>query len=174
MSCIYGPHQCGNEDQGWVAHFLIRALKGEPITIFGDGKQVRDVLYVDDLVEGFLTAQANIDTLAGRAFNIGGGPDKTVSLLELIELIELLEKRPVQVTFGPWRTGDQRFYVSDHQAFTRATGWMPRVKVAQGVARLRHWLAGEMGLPARAARAAPDRASEEPALTVAGSAAGVR
>jgi CDP-paratose 2-epimerase len=174
MSCIYGPHQCGNEDQGWVAHFLIRALKGEPITIFGDGKQVRDILYVDDLVEAFLTSQAKIDTLAGRAFNIGGGPDKTVSLLELIELIELLEKRPVQVAFGPWRTGDQRFYVSDHQAFTRATGWMPRVKVAQGVARLRNWLAEEMAIPARAARGAACRASTEPALSVAGSAAGAR
>jgi CDP-paratose 2-epimerase len=141
MSCIYGPHQCGNEDQGWVAHFLIRALKGEPITIYGNGKQVRDILFVDDLVDAFLAAQANMATLAGRAFNIGGGADKTVSLLELVELIEMLEKRPVQLSFGPWRTGDQRYYVSDHQAFTRATGWAPRVKVAQGVARLRNWLA---------------------------------
>jgi CDP-paratose 2-epimerase len=174
MSCIYGPHQCGNEDQGWVAHFLIRALKDEPITIFGDGKQVRDVLFVEDLVDAFLVAQANVRTLAGRAFNIGGGPGKSVSLLELLELIELLEKRPVRVSFGPWRTGDQRFYVSDHLAFTRATGWSPRVKVEQGVARLRNWLVQEMVPAVRPVRAADQRGDEGAVLTVAGSAAGVR
>jgi hypothetical protein len=74
MSCIYGPHQCGTEDQGWVAHFLIKALKGEPITIYGDGEQVRDILYVDDLVDAFLLAQAHLPEISGQAFNIGGGP----------------------------------------------------------------------------------------------------
>jgi CDP-paratose 2-epimerase len=169
MSCIYGPHQCGNEDQGWVAHFLIRALKGEPITIFGDGKQVRDILFVEDLVDAFLAAQANIRSLAGRAFNIGGGTGKTVSLVELLELIEALEKRPVDVAFGPWRTGDQRFYVSDHLAFTRATGWAPRVTVAQGVTRLRNWLARN-AVPAIAARPSKERAADDAVLTVAGGA----
>jgi CDP-paratose 2-epimerase len=170
MSCIYGPHQCGNEDQGWVAHFLIRALKDEPITIFGDGKQVRDILFVEDLVDAFLAAQANIRALAGRAFNIGGGPTRTVSLLELIELIETLEKRPTRLRFGAWRTGDQRYYVSDHLAFTRATGWTPRVTVAQGIARLRNWL-GEHAVPAPAR--AQDRAPAD-ILSVAPSVAGVR
>src|SRR5699024_6115402 len=96
MSCIYGPHQFGTEDQGWVAHFLIRARDGEAITIYGDGKQVRDILFVDDLVEAFLLAERNITDLAGRAFNIGGGPDNAISLLELIERIrELDNDRPM-------------------------------------------------------------------------------
>lgn len=172
MSCIYGPHQCGNEDQGWVAHFLIRAMKREPITIFGDGKQVRDVLFVEDLLDAFLAAQANMHTIAGRAFNIGGGLDKTVSLIELVELIETLERRPVRLSFGPWRTGDQRYYVSDHQAFTRATGWAPRVKVAQGVARLRHWLAESATALPKAVRSRERDAAEM--LSVAGTAAGIR
>src|SRR5215207_8824912 len=136
MSCIYGPHQCGNEDQGWVAHFLIRALEGRPITIFGDGKQVRDVLYVDDLVDAFLRAHDDIERLSGRAFNIGGGASNCISLLELLDLIAERHGRPPQVEFGPWRRGDQRYYVSDTSAFTRATGWRPRVDPSTGVALL--------------------------------------
>ena len=83
MSCIYGPHQFGTEDQGWVAHFLIRAMDGEPITIYGDGLQVRDILYVDDLVRAFLLAQEHMDHVTGQAFNMGGGPTRTTSLVEL-------------------------------------------------------------------------------------------
>jgi CDP-paratose 2-epimerase len=141
MSCIYGPHQCGTEDQGWVAHFLIRALQGQPITIYGDGKQVRDILYVDDLVDALLLAQAKMTTVRGRAFNIGGGSGNTVSLLELLELIEDLLGRAPKVSSSSWRTGDQRFYVSDHSAFSRATGWIPRVGTVDGIARLHRWLA---------------------------------
>jgi CDP-paratose 2-epimerase len=141
MSCIYGPHQCGNEDQGWVAHFLISALEGRPITVFGDGKQVRDVLYVDDLVDAFLRVDADIEHLAGRAFNIGGGVGNCVSLVELIDLIaEQRGERPL-VDFGPWRQGDQRYYVSDTAAFTAATGWRARVRPQEGVRRLHAWLA---------------------------------
>jgi CDP-paratose 2-epimerase len=147
MSCIYGPRQCGTEDQGWVAHFLIQALQRRPVTIFGDGKQVRDVLYVDDLVEAMIAAQANMPAIRGRAFNMGGGQHNTVSLLELVELIEALEGRPLEVNFGPWRTGDQKFYVSDHRAFTNATGWQPRVGVGDGVKYLHRWLSCEMALP---------------------------
>jgi CDP-paratose 2-epimerase len=140
MSCIYGPHQFGTEDQGWVAHFLIRALEGEPITVFGDGKQVRDVLYVEDLVNAFLTAARKGRRLAGRAFNIGGGVRNCLSLVELIDLITEQQGRAPAVDFGPWRRGDQRYYVSDTAAFTAATGWRPRTPPQDGVRRLHRWL----------------------------------
>ena len=157
MSCIYGPHQCGTEDQGWVAHFLIRALQRQPIMIFGDGKQVRDVLHVDDLVDALLAAQANIRSISGRAFNIGGGARNTLSLLELLDRIEALEGRPPDVSFRPWRSGDQRFYVSDHSAFTQATAWRPRTDVADGVGRLHSWLAHNIPSGNRQTRAGPAR-----------------
>ena len=140
MSCIYGPHQFGNEDQGWVAHFLIRALEDRPISVFGDGKQVRDVLFVEDVVAAMQSAQENAQRLAGRAFNIGGGPRNCLSLLELLELIEELRGQPPAVDFGPWRQGDQRYYVSDTSHFTAATGWRPRVLPRDGVRRLHAWL----------------------------------
>ena len=140
MSCIYGPHQCGNEDQGWVAHFLLRALSGQPITIYGDGCQVRDVLFVDDLVDAMLLAVEHADRLSGRAFNIGGGPGSTVSLLQLLDLIELLEGRRPDARFDAWRVGDQQYYVSDTRAFAAATGWSARVAPPEGVGLLRDWL----------------------------------
>ena len=140
MSCIYGPHQFGTEDQGWVAHFLIRALEGRPITLYGDGRQVRDVLCVDDLVDAFLLIQQHMATEAGQAFNIGGGPDNSISLLELLDLMtEVLGRRP-QVEFDDWRPGDQRYFVSDTTKFRTATGWKPRVSVAEGVELLARWL----------------------------------
>ena len=111
MSCIYGPHQCGNEDQGWVAHFLIRALEGAPITIYGDGRQVRDVLFVDDLVDAFLRVSDRAPQLSGRAFNIGGGPVNAVSLLDVLELMGGLVDEAPDVEFADWRAGDQRYYV---------------------------------------------------------------
>jgi CDP-paratose 2-epimerase len=140
MSCIYGPHQCGNEDQGWVAHFLIRAIEEQPITLYGDGMQVRDVLFVEDLVDAFLLAHANVDRLAGQAFNIGGGPNNTTSLLELLKLIGDLNKAVPDVCFDEWRVGDQQYYVSNTRKFREATGWSPRVSVRQGVKRLYEWL----------------------------------
>ncbi|MEY2514471.1 MAG: CDP-paratose 2-epimerase [bacterium] len=150
MSCIYGPHQCGNEDQGWVAHFLTSAIAGRPITVFGDGKQVRDVLFVEDLVDAFLRADAGVRRLSGRAFNIGGGPLNCLSLVELIELIaERRGERP-RVAFGPWRRGDQRYYVSDTSAFTAATGWRPRVAPREGVGRLHAWLTAQPAVAAAA------------------------
>ncbi|GAH49616.1 unnamed protein product, partial [marine sediment metagenome] len=121
MSCIYGPRQFGNEDQGWVAHFLIRALRGEPITIYGDGRQVRDVLYIDDLVDAFAAARRSIGEIAGRAFNVGGGPRNTLSLLELCERIEPLVRRAPRLVFHDWRVADQRYYVSDPRALERVT-----------------------------------------------------
>jgi CDP-paratose 2-epimerase len=146
MSCIYGPHQFGTEDQGWVAHFLIRALEERPLTLYGDGMQVRDVLYVDDLVRAFLLAEQNIGALAGQAFNMGGGPANTVSLLELIDLIGSLHGRRPKVLFEGWRTGDQRYYVSNTSRFAAATGWRPRVNVREGVSNLYNWLMEARGV----------------------------
>ncbi|MDQ3914209.1 MAG: NAD-dependent epimerase/dehydratase family protein [Actinomycetota bacterium] len=140
MSCIYGPHQLGTEDQGWVAHFLISALKGQPIGIYGDGKQVRDLLFVEDLVEGLLLAIRDEDVTRGRAFNVGGGSDNTTSLLEILDLIERVHGRPPRVAFGDWRVADQRYYVSDNSALEQATGWKPRVSIEEGVERLYRWL----------------------------------
>jgi CDP-paratose 2-epimerase len=134
MSCIYGPHQHGNEDQGWVAHFVLQALRGGRITIYGDGKQVRDVLYVDDLVDAMLGAIGR----DGEVFNVGGGPENAVSLLELLALIGVKD-----VDFEPERPGDQRWYVSDTTKLQRTIGWRPRVGVADGVAALQDWLARE-------------------------------
>jgi CDP-paratose 2-epimerase len=141
MSCIYGPHQFGTEDQGWVAHFLIRALEESPITIYGDGKQVRDLLFVEDLVDALQRAEADIELLAGRAFNIGGGPRNTVSLREVIAVIAAERGVEPAVEHGPWRPGDQRYYVSDTAAFRTATGWRPRIAPRVGVRALAAWLA---------------------------------
>ena len=140
MSCIYGTHQYGNEDQGWVAHFLLQAIAGRPIMLYGDGMQVRDVLFVEDLVNAFELAHAKIDTLAGTAFNIGGGAANTTSLLELLDLIGELHGVQPEVAHHAWRTGDQRYYVSDTSRFRAATGWAPRVGVIEGVQRLYRWL----------------------------------
>ncbi|MDX1654338.1 MAG: GDP-mannose 4,6-dehydratase [Candidatus Competibacteraceae bacterium] len=140
MSCIYGPHQFGTEDQGWVAHFLIQALEGKPITLYGDGRQVRDVLFVEDLVEAMILAQDHMPTLKGQVFNIGGGPTNAISLLELVEEIGRLQGQAPAVDFDRWRTGDQKYYVSDIRRFAAATGWQPATDARQGVARLHRWL----------------------------------
>ena len=140
MSCIYGLHQFGNEDQGWVAHFLIRALENRPITIYGDGKQVRDILFIDDLVDAFLVAQQHMQTLAGSSFNIGGGTEHTISLLELLHYIEALHGETPQIIFEETRAADQPYYVSDIRKFSFSTGWKPRVRVNEGIRRLYNWL----------------------------------
>jgi CDP-paratose 2-epimerase len=140
MSCIYGPHQFGTEDQGWIAHFLIRALNNEPITLFGDGRQVRDVLYVTDLIDALLAAQRNIAQLSGQAFNIGGGTANTLSLLELSEHIAELEGHRPELKFDDWRNGDQKYFASNIARFCTATGWVPKVSAYDGVAALAAWL----------------------------------
>jgi CDP-paratose 2-epimerase len=140
MSCIYGPHQYGTEDQGWVAHFVIRTLTRRPIVLYGNGIQVRDILFVQDLVNALLLAQTHMSTLAGQVFNIGGGTANTTSLLELLALIaEIHGQKPV-VQFAAWRPGDQKYYASDIRRFSAATGWVPQVSVRQGVAALYAWL----------------------------------
>ena len=143
MSCIYGPHQFGNEDQGWVAHFLIRAVDEQPITVYGDGKQVRDVLFVEDLVDALLLARDRIGDVGGHAFNIGGGPANAVSLHEVLEIAGDLRGDAPQVTFGDWRPGDQRWYVSDTRRFGELTGWAPAVDPRSGLRRLLEWLEAE-------------------------------
>lgn len=140
MSCIYGPRQFGTEDQGWVAHFLIRSLRRQPITLYGDGKQVRDILFIDDLVNALQLAHSHIKQTAGQAYNIGGGPSNTTSLLELIDFIEEIQGVPVVYTLDDWRRGDQRYYVSDTQKFEQTTGWSTQVSMAKGLARLYAWL----------------------------------
>jgi CDP-paratose 2-epimerase len=167
MSCIYGPHQFGNEDQGWVAHFLISALEDQPITIYGDGMQVRDVLFVDDLVRAFLAAREHIGSISGQAFNVGGGPRCTLSLRELIEMIGNLHGETPAHQFSHWRAGDQRYYVSDTRKFHQATGWAPRVEPAEGVQRLYQWLVEQRrAYPAqqRSGAAVPRRTSSASAL----------
>jgi CDP-paratose 2-epimerase len=140
MSCIYGPRQFGTEDQGWVAHFLKRAMAGEAITLYGDGCQVRDVLFVEDLVDAFLLARDGMGDLKAQAFNIGGGPESTLSLRELLEALPTLCGQRPEVSWEDWRPGDQKYYVSDTRRFQAATGWRPRVGVQEGLGRLRDWL----------------------------------
>ncbi|HZH07045.1 MAG TPA: NAD-dependent epimerase/dehydratase family protein [Lautropia sp.] len=140
MSCIYGPRQFGTEDQGWVAHFLIRAMKGEPITLYGDGMQVRDILYVDDLVDALLLAARDAPQLAGKAFNLGGGPGNVISLLDLLDRLRTMLGHEPAVGFEDWRTGDQRYYVSDFRRFRGMTGWSPKVGAEDGIQRLYRWL----------------------------------
>ncbi|MDF2994719.1 MAG: rfbE [Xanthobacteraceae bacterium] len=140
MSCIYGPRQLGTEDQGWVAHFMIRALEGEPVAVYGDGRQVRDILYVDDAVEAYVQAWRRIDRVKGRAFNLGGGPANAVSLRQLMAHIEGLLGHRVMATFHDWRAGDQRYYVSDARHAVRELGLAPPIPWRSGVARLADWL----------------------------------
>ena len=125
MSCIAGPRQFGNEDQGWVAHFLYSALEQTRLTIYGDGRQIRDVLHVDDLLRAFDRARANLATTAGNVYNIGGGAANAISLLDLIAAIERLTGRRVRYEHAPARAADQSIYVTDFQKFAFHTGWRP-------------------------------------------------
>jgi CDP-paratose 2-epimerase len=150
MSCIYGQRQMGTEDQGWVAHFLIRALEGRPITIYGDGRQVRDVLDVGDAVNAYVSALQNIDEVAGRAFNLGGGPANAVSLLELVDEMGGIIGRDIELDFENWRQGDQRWFVADSSAARAALGLPAPRGWRDGVANLADWLATERGLALQA------------------------
>jgi CDP-paratose 2-epimerase len=147
-SCIYGPRQFGTEDQGWVAHFLIRALRDEPITIYGDGYQVRDVLHVGDAVAAYRTVLENIDRLAGQAFNLGGGADNAVSLRMVLDEIASLTGRTLQISYAGQRPGDQVFFVADSGLLAAQTGWHPIVDWRDGLRDLAQWLSADLGLPA--------------------------
>jgi CDP-paratose 2-epimerase len=146
MSCIYGPHQFGTEDQGWVAHFLIQSLNNKPIILYGDGKQVRDILFVEDLVDAFILAVKNINDISGNAFNMGGGINNTVSLLELIDMIGNISGKKPEVRFDDWRPSDQKYYVSDFGKFSSSTGWQPKNNTLQGVTKLYKWLIENAGV----------------------------
>ncbi|HET9985085.1 MAG TPA: GDP-mannose 4,6-dehydratase [Longimicrobiales bacterium] len=146
MSCIYGPRQFGTEDQGWVAHFIIAALSGRTLTLYGDGKQVRDILYVEDLVEALVRANAAARQQPGRVYNVGGGSRNATSLLELIGLLETVLGQPVPVGFAGWRPGDQRLYVTDITRIMRELDWSPRVSKEEGVRRLAEWVRGNPSL----------------------------
>lgn len=148
MSCIYGPRQFGTEDQGWVAHFIIATLLGRPITVYGDGRQVRDVLFIDDLVRAFDLAVGHIDTTAGQAYNIGGGAENTISIwAEFGELLGELVGQKVEVAaYCDWRPGDQLVYVSDIRKAKRDFGWEPQVEKREGIERLFRWVEGNREL----------------------------
>ncbi len=141
-SCLYGPHQFGNEDQGWVSHLAISAYKGENISIYGDGKQVRDVLYVDDLIAAFQLASEKLktDTKYRLVYNIGGGSGFTLSILELISELERLLSRKVRYKFSDWRPGDQKVYISDISKAKRDFNWQPKINPQEGVKRLLGWI----------------------------------
>jgi CDP-paratose 2-epimerase len=139
MSCICGPRQFGVEDQGWVAHFVICALLGRPLTIYGDGKQVRDVLYIDDLVEAMQAFVAR-PAAAGLVCNVGGGPRFTLSLLELLDFLERETGRRPPVAFAGWRASDQRVYVSDVRRAAEVLGWRPRTSPADAVRAMAAWV----------------------------------
>lgn len=141
QSCIYGLRQFGIEDQGWVAWFVIAAVKGLPITIYGDGKQVRDILFIDDLLDAYDLAIADIDTASGEAFNVGGGPLFTISIWqEFGSMLEKLLGKPIPTASGDWRPGDQRVYISDIRKADSKLGWKPKVGVEEGVKRLFEWV----------------------------------
>jgi CDP-paratose 2-epimerase len=140
MSCIYGQRQMGTEDQGWVAHFLIRALKGDAITLYGDGHQVRDICDVSDAVAAYLAAWRAIDRVQGRAFNLGGGIANAVSLRVLLDYIGTLIGREPDVSFSDWRAGDQRYFVADTRLLDTTLGLAQRVGWRDGVAKLAKWL----------------------------------
>lgn len=140
QSCIYGYRQFGVEDQGWVAWFIIAHVLGKPITIYGNGKQVRDVLFVDDLVTVYKCAIDAVDSVSGKTFNMGGGAQNTLSLLELVEYLEELSGRKVAYSFADWRPGDQPVYVSDIRRAHADLNWSPMVSAREGVARLYDWV----------------------------------
>lgn len=146
QSCIYGVRQFGVEDQGWVAWFTIAALLERPITIFGDGRQVRDVLFIDDLVACYLQAVEHIDQTSGRAYNIGGGPENQMSLLELLTILETRLGQPIPLRFDTWRPGDQRVFVADVSKAAHDFGWQPEIGVHKGVERLFDWVRQEQDL----------------------------
>jgi len=156
MSCIYGPRQMGTEDQGWLAHFLFSAIDGHPISIYGDGRQVRDALYVEDAVAAYLAAWARIGEVAGRAFNLGGGPENAVTLLQVVDEVGAILGRAPEIGFADWRPGDQRYFVADARRVREALGLPQPVAWRDGLRRLARWAMAERRAPAQRLAASGD------------------
>ncbi len=146
QSCIYGTRQFGVEDQGWVAWFTIAAVMGKQITIYGDGKQIRDVLHVGDIARAYEAAFENREKARGQAFNIGGGPSNTLSLLELLALLQSELKLNIPLQWGDWRPGDQPVFVCDINKAKELLGWQPKTNVCEGVTELIAWVGENRGL----------------------------
>jgi CDP-paratose 2-epimerase len=144
MSCIYGERQFGVEDQGWLAWFVIATLTNQPISIYGDGKQVRDVLYVSDLVEAFASFIDNESK--SNVFNMGGGPENSLSLLEALSLIEKAIGKKIPLVFKPWRSADQKVYLSDIAKAKKTLSWKPRTSPHAGIKKLFDWISTNIGL----------------------------
>lgn len=140
QSCIYGPRQYGITDQGWVAWFMVAACSGQPLTIYGDGKQTRDILYITDLARAYEVALEQIDTVSGQIFNIGGGMSNTLSVLELIQYLEKRLGRPIDFTFSDWRPGDQPCYISDTNKAKNILKWEPIIGTEEGLDLLFNWV----------------------------------
>ncbi len=140
QSCIYGYRQFGAEDQGWVAWFMIALLLGQPITVFGDGKQIRDILFIDDLLDAYDAAISKIDVAKGQVYNVGGGPSNVLSLRDLLKFLSDKRGNTVQHGEADWRPGDQKVFVSDVSRAAKELGWKPRVSAAEGLERLHKWI----------------------------------
>ena len=139
QSCIYGPWQYGVEDQGWLAFFTRQILNENIITIFGNGKQVRDLLYVDDLLKAYSFAIEKIHEIRGEVFNIGGGPENALSLVEAIDKLEAVSGKKAKVSFGKKRIGDQDFFVSNNNKLGKKLDWKVNIKVDDGLSRMMKW-----------------------------------
>ena len=140
QSCIYGWRQFGIEDQGWVAHFIISSILNRPITIYGNGKQVRDILFIDDLIQAFELAITRLEVTAGEVYNIGGGPQNQISLLEFIKLLKNVLRKEISLSFADWRPGDQPIFVSDISKAKKDFGWKPKINVNEGINMLINWV----------------------------------
>jgi CDP-paratose 2-epimerase len=140
QSCIYGYRQFGIEDQGWVAWFCIATALGKPIRIFGDGKQIRDVLFIDDLIKAFELAYKHRNKACGQVFNIGGGPKNTLSLHELIGYLEEFKKEKIILSYDSWRPGDQKVFVGNITKAKKELGWEPTINPVKGVKKLYKWV----------------------------------
>jgi len=146
QSCIYGCRQFGIEDQGWVAWFIIAMLTGKPVTVYGNGKQVRDILFADDLIDVYFTAVKNISISAGKTYNTGGGPGNSISLLEFIGILESLMGKKLQFSFADWRPGDQPIFICDITKLKNELGWYPKTTVQKGIEILYNWVKDNLGL----------------------------